>query len=169
MPTVPAGIVADGSLRVWVCTTVANTSAPAVAAELNAGTSVPLAEYTAGFAPDASVATITDDRLALSVVLEDKGVATWSIEEVTYVIDPQTPASTSNKLYAALPEDSTRYLVARYGLPYDTAPAAGQRVDVFVVKCGPPVKLPPERNSKLRAKQKLFITQQPVRDVALVA
>ena len=169
MPTtVPPGFVADASLRVWVVTTIANTAAP-TAAEINAGTTIDATCYlTNGFAPDAAVATSSDDRLCLAQILEDKGATTWSISELEYVFDVQTPASVSNKLYAGLPENASVYIVARYGMNVDTAAAAGQTVDVFPVKMGPPVKLPPERNTKGRVKQKPFVNGVVQRDVALV-
>ena len=170
MPTtVPPGFVADASLRVWVVTTIANTAAPIAATEVGAGTTIDATCYlTNGFAPDAAVATISDDRLCLAQILEDKGVTTWSISELEYVYDVQTPASVSNKLYAGLPENASVYIVARYGMNVDTAAAAGQKVDVFPVKMGPPVKLPPERNTKGRVKQKPFVNGVVQRDVALV-
>ena len=169
MPTtVPPGFVADASLRVWVVTTIADTAAP-TAAEINAGTTIDATCYlTNGFSPDAAVATISDDRLCLAQILEDKGATTWSISELEYVYDVQTPASVSNKLYAGLPENASVYIVARYGMNVDTAAAATQKVDVFPVKMGPPVKLPPERNTKGRVKQKPFVNGVVQRDVALV-
>jgi len=169
MPTtVPPGFVADASLRVWVVTTIANTAAPTVA-EINAGTTIDATCYlTNGFSPDAAVATISDDRLCLAQILEDKGVTTWSISELEYIFDVQNAASVSNKLYAGLPENAQVFIVPRYGMNVDTAAAAGQKVDVFPVKMGPPVKLPPERNTKGRVKQKPFVNGVPQRDVALV-
>jgi hypothetical protein len=169
MPTsVPPGFVADASLRVWFVTTIANTAAPTVA-EINAGTTVDASCYfTAGFAPDAAVATITDDRLCLAVVLEDKGVSTWSIPEYEAIYDVQNPASVSNKLYAATVENAAGFYVARYGMSVDTAAIAGQKVDVFPAKMGPRPKLPPERNTKGRFKQKAFVYGVPQIDVALV-
>ena len=170
MPTtVPPGFVADASLRVWVVTTIANTAAPIAATEVGAGTTIDATCYlTNGFTPDAAVATISDDRLCLAQILEDKGVTTWSISELEYVFDVQTPASVSNKLYAGLPENASVFIVPRYGMNVDTAAAAGQKVDVFPVKMGPPVKLPPERNTKGRVKQKPFVNGVVQRDVALV-
>ena len=169
MPTtVPPGFVADASLRVWFVTTLANPAAPTVA-EINAGTTVDATCYfTAGFAPDASVATITDDRLCLAVVLEDKGVTTWMIADYEAIYDVQNAASISNKLYAATVENASGFYVARYGLNVDTAVAAAQKVDVFPVKMGPRPKLPPERNTKGRFKQKAFVNGVPQIDVAIV-
>lgn len=171
MPTtVPPGFVADASLRVWFVTTLANPAAPSVASEINAGTTIDVSCYlTGGFAPEASVATITDDRLCLSVVLEDKGVTTWSIGDLEYIWDPQNPASLSNKVYAGLPEDATGYFVARYGMSVDTAAAAAQKGFVFPVKLGPQVPLPPERNTKGRVRQKPFVTGVVQKNVSFAA
>lgn len=171
MPTTaPPGFVADASLRVWFVTTLANPAAPSLASEINAGTTVDATCYfTGGFNPDASVATISDDRLCLKVVLEDKGTTTWTMDDLNYIYDVQNPASVSNKLYAALAENTTGYFVARYGLDVDTAAAAGQKVDVIPVKMGPKVKLPPERNTKGRVKQKPFVTGPVQQDVAIAA
>jgi hypothetical protein len=171
MPTtVPPGFVADASLRVWFVTSLANPSAPSVASELNAGTTVDATCYfTNGFNPDASIATISDDRLCLAQVIEDKGTVTWSMDDLNYIYDVQNPASVSNKLYAALAENTTGYFVARYGMSVDTAAAAGQKVDVIPVKMGPKVKLPPERNTKGRVKQKPFVTGPVLQDQSLAA
>jgi hypothetical protein len=171
MPTtVPPGFVADASLRVWVVTTLANPAAPSLATEINAASTIDATCYlTNGFGPDASVATISDDRLCLAVVLEDKGVTTWSISDLEYIYDVQNAASLSNKLYAGLAENASVFIVARYGVSVDTAAAAGQKVDVFPVKMGPPIKLPPERNTKGRVKQKPFVNGVVQRDVAIAA
>lgn len=171
MPTtVPPGFVADASLRVWIVTTLANPAAPSLSTEINAGTTIDATCYlTNGFTPDAAVATISDDRLCLAQVLEDKGVSTWSIEELNYIYDVQNAASVSNKLYAGLPENAQVYIVARYGMNVDTAAAAGQKVDVFTVKMGPPIKLPPTRNTKGQVKQKPFVNGVIQRDVAIAA
>lgn len=171
MPTtVPPGFVADASLRVWIVMSLANPAAPSLATEINAASTIDATCYlTNGFSPDASVATISDDRLCLKQLLEDKGVSTWSIEELNYIYDVQNAASVSNKLYAGLPENASVFIVARYGLDVDTAAAAGQKVDVFPVKMGPPVKLPPERNTKGRVKQKPFVNGVVQRDVAIAA
>lgn len=166
--SVPPGFVSDASLRVWIVMTLANPAAPTVA-EINAGTTIDATCYlTNGFNPDASTATITDDRLCLAQVLEDKGTTTWSIDDLEYIYDVQNAASLSNKLYAALPEGATPFIVARYGMNVDTAAIAGQKVDVFPSKVGPARKLPPERNTKGRVRQKPFVNGPVKRDVALV-
>lgn len=171
MPTsVPPGYVADASIRVWFVPTLANPAAPSVATEINAGTTIDLTCYlTNGFAPDASIATITDDRLCLAQVLEGRGITTWSIEEIQYIWDPQNPASLSNKAYAGLVEGGTGYFVVRHGMSVDTAAAAAQKVWVIPVEFGVAVPMAPERNTKGRVKQKPFVTGPVQKNVALAA
>ena len=170
--TVPPGFISDASLRVWwvPLANLANPAAPGVAAALNAATSLDITCYLTGdFAPDASVATITDDRVCLKQILEDVGAVTWSVDEMQYIYDVQNPASVSNKAYAAMTSGSSGYFVARYGMDYDTAAAAAQKVDVIPVKLGPQVKLPVTRNTKGKVKQKPFVNGPLLQDVALVA
>ena len=170
--TVPPGFISDASLRVWwvPLANLANPSAPGVAAALNATTSLDITCYLAGdFAPDASVATITDDRVCLKQILEDMGAVTWSVDELQYIYDVQNAASVSNKAYAGMTVGSAGFFVARYGMDYDTAAAAGQKVDVIPVKLGPQVKLPVTRNTKGKVKQKPFVNGPLLQDVALVA
>ena len=170
--TVPPGFISDASLRVW-WVPLANLTNPAtvsVASALNAATSLDITCYLTGdFAPDASVATITDDRVCLKQILEDVGAVTWSVDEMQYIYDVQNPASVSNKAYAAMVGGSSGYYVARYGMDYDTAPAASQKGDVIPVKLGPQIKLPVTRNTKGKVKQKPFVNGPVLQDVAFVA
>lgn len=168
MPTtVPPGFSAEGSLRVWFATSLANPAAPTTA-ELAAGTTLDATCYLTSFNPDANTATVQDDRLCLKIVLEGKGSTNWTIEDLEYIFDVQNPASLSNKLYAMLPEDAVIYIVARYGMNVDTNAAAGQKVDVYTVTMGPQRKMPPERNTKGKVRQKPFVSGVPQRDVSLV-
>lgn len=166
--SVPPGFVADATLRVWFVTTLADPAAPTLA-EINATTSIDATcFFTNGFDPDATSATISDDRLCLKVVLEDKGSTTWTMNELNYIFDVQNPLSVSNKLYAALKENTSGFFVGRYGMDVDEDPSAGDIVDVIPVKMGTQVKLPPERNTKGRVKQKPFVNGPVQQDVVLV-
>lgn len=171
MPTtVPPGFLADASIRVWFVPTIADPAAPKVATELNAPAALDITCYlTTQAAPDASVATVTDDRMCLRQVLEDMGTVTFSIDELQYVYDVQNAASVSNKMYAALPQGTTGFLVFRYGKDVDSPAAAGDKVDVFPVRFGPQIKMPGERNSKAKVRQKPFVNGPKQTDVALVA
>lgn len=170
MPTtVPPGFLADANIRVWFVTTLLDPAAPKIATEINAVSSVDMTCYlTTQIAPNADVATVTDDRMCLRQVLEDMGSVTYSIDELMYVYDVQNPASISNKLYAALPMGTTGFIVIRYGIDVDVAPVAStQKVDVYPVRWGPQIKMPGERNTKAKVRQKPFVTGPKQTDVAL--
>ncbi|HQW74155.1 MAG TPA: hypothetical protein PLG46_08690 [Ornithinibacter sp.] len=170
--SVPPGFVSDASLRVyWVpAANLANPAAPGIAAALNAATSLDITCYLTGdFAPDADVATITDDRVCLKQVLEDMGAITWKVDDLQYIYDVQNAASISNKAYAGMTPGAIGYFVTRYGMDYDTAPATGQKVDVIPVKLGPQIKLPVTRNTKGRVRQPVRVNGAYQTDVALVA
>lgn len=171
MPTtVPPGFLADANIRVWFVTALADPAAPKVATEINAASSVDITCYlTTQLAPNADVATVTDDRMCLRQVLEAMGTFTYSIDELQYVYDVQNPASVSNKLYAAVPTGTTGFLVIRYGMDVDVAPAAVQKVDVYPIQWGPQIKMPGERNTKAKVRQKPFVTGPVQLDKALAA
>jgi hypothetical protein len=84
-----------------------------------------------------------------------------------YVFDPQTPASATNKLYAAVGAGGNGYLIIRPGMDANTAPATAQKVWVIPVSFAPAVPLPPEANSITRAKQSVSVTNTVQRDVAI--
>jgi hypothetical protein len=170
MPTTPAGVRADGALRIWSCTALGNVAAPSISTELNAGTTKePALFMTGNLGLSVALARIADDRLALDVVLERKGTSTWSAEPIEYVYDPQTPAGATNALYVHLPENAIRYWVVRSGVAYDTAPTTSHRVNVFTLEFGPAVQMPTERNSMIRVRQEVLVIAKPSLDVALVA
>lgn len=169
--TVPTGFDADGSQRIWLVLK-ADLADPTVisAAFLESVDAQDVTCYlTAAFAPDATVATVTDDRVCLKQPLESPGTTTWAIENLEYVYDVQNAASESNKVYALAKEGTDAYLISRYGMDVDTAPAALQKVDVYPVKLGPQVKLPATRNTKGRVSQKPFVNGPRLEDVALTA
>lgn len=171
MPTtVPPGFLADANIRVWFVTAIADVTAPKVATELLAASSVDITCYlTTQIAPNADVATVTDDRMCLRQVLEAMGTVTYSIDELQYVYDVQNAASISNKLYAAVPAGTTGFLVIRYGIDVDVAPIATQKVDVYPVQWGPQVKMPGERNTKAKVRQKPFVNGPFQQDKVLAA
>lgn len=81
----------------------------------------------------------------------------------------QVPADVANKAYAALAPTTQGYLVVRYGVDVDTAPAAAQVFDVFPVTVATRDKLPAERNSQLKAKVTVMLRDIAQYDVAAAA
>lgn len=169
MPSsVPPGFLADANIRAWFVPDLADPTEPSIA-ELAAGIDI-TCYLTAQLAPNADVATVTDDRMCLRQVLEAPGSVTYSIDELMYVYDVQNPASVSNELYAAVPRGTTGFIIIRYGIDVDVAPvAATQFVDVYPVEWGPQIKMPGERNTKAKVRQKPFVTGPMQQDVAFTA
>lgn len=169
---IPPGVDAEGSVLVKFVPTIADPAAPTVS-ETNATGAVDMSCSLTqdGFQPGADTATGTDTRLCTKQVYETKGATTWSIDNLTYIWDPQNPEGDSNKVYAALPEDTKGFLVVRWGKDVEDFPelAADDVVDVFQVTMGPQVPQPPEANSKLKVQQKPFVDGPTHRDVTLAA
>lgn len=164
----PTGVPSDGMIKVAFVASLADPSA-VTTAELSAATSVDATCYLTSFTPNAEAQAIEDRRLCSKQVFEDFGTVTYSIGDITYVYDTQTPASDSNKLYEALPTGATGFLVVGWGKDADEDWAIGDVVDIYPVKMGPRVKQPPEQNSKLKVTQKPFVTAEVVEDFALTA
>lgn len=169
---IPPGVDAEGSVKVAWVPTLADPSAPSLT-ELSATGALDISCYITdqNFSPSADDATATDTRLCSKQVFETLGAATWSIDNIIYVYDPQNPESLSNKAYAAMKRGSHGYLVVRWGKDLEEFPdfAADDIVDVFPVQLGSQVKQPPEQNSKLKVSQKPVVTGSVVEDVKLAA
>lgn len=166
--TQPASVPADGNLKVAWVATIADPANP-TAGELTAGSVVDLSCYltATGFNPATDEQTITDDRLCSRATFERPGRHTDSLE-VTYVFNPDSPAD--DEAYQTLAYLEEGFLALRWGVPYETAFAAADIVDVYPIQCGIQRKQPPTANSVLMAVQKLFIPSPGVqRDVAVAA
>lgn len=170
---VPPGIPSNASWRVWYVPTMANPAAPSIATDIGNAATVDascLLVKDSGIGLGVDVEKFTDDRLCSVQVFEQNGNVTYKVDDLTYVADPQTPTSATNKLYAAVGAGTAGgYLVIRWGVAADTAPATTQRVWVIPVSFSPAVPLPPESNSMTRARQALSITGVVQRDVLLAA
>lgn len=173
MPTsVPTGIPSDGSWKVAFVSTIADPAAPKLATEVNATGSVDasclLTKGGIGF--DNSYEKFKDERLCTVQVFEQNGAVTWSVNDLQFVIDPQTPTSPTNKLYALVLNGWNGFLVVRMGISVDSPwSATTDKVWVVPVSVGIPVPYPPEANTMLRAKASVSVTGVIQREVALAA
>ncbi len=170
MATVIPGIKSDGSWKVAFVTTLADPAVPKIATEISAVGSVAaeclLTKGGIGF--DNSVEKFKDERLCTVDVFEQVGSTTWSMNDLEFVIDPQTPASGLNKLYALVRDGWTGYIVIRMGVSSDAAWATSDKLWVAPVAVAQAVPLPPEANSMLRAKSSVTITGTIQKDVSPV-
>jgi len=170
MPTIPSSVPTDGFVSVKWVATIADTSAPKLATEINATTSVALECYLKeNFSPDSSTEAVEDRRMCSKQVFQTPGTTTVSISELVGVYDPQDLEGLSSKAYAALAPGATGFLVVRWGVDVDTAWTAGDLVDVFPVTIANRIKVAPEQNSQLKFKATPMVTGNLVEDVALVS
>lgn len=163
--TQPVAVPADGNLRVVYVATLADPENPTTT-ELNAGTTKDLSCYITsdGFATSLDEQTITDNRLCSRATYERPG--RWQKQmTLSYVHNPDSPSN--NVAYLTLPYLATGYIVARWGVPYETAWAAGDLVDVYPIQAGKPMKNPPAENTVLTVTQKMFITAESYDDAVV--
>lgn len=150
----------DGNTLVKIVSAIADTAAPKVATELNAGSSVDISCYltAGGYKPSLSEQVITDERLCDSQSFEQKGRSQRGLD-VEYIDNTNTAnAATLNKAKDTLVPGTPMFIVVRTGMPYTTALAAGQKVSVYPVTPGEYSELAPEANSVFKIAQKMFVT-----------
>jgi hypothetical protein len=163
--TQPASFPADGSLKVLWVPTIAVVTAPTVA-ELTAGSVKDLSCYLTaeGFTPATEEQAISDDRLCSRQTFERRGRFQDTLD-LAYIYNPAS--APDNQAYIALAPGTLGYVVARWGVAFETAIAATQIVDVMPAECGIRKKQPPTASSVLTVGQKIFIRAGVQRDVAV--
>lgn len=167
MPTsVPAATPSDGYFKLQFVTTIDTTTAPKVATEIKAASSVELTCYLKEpWGAMTAVESVEDWRACLRNVLATPGTSKTELQDLIVTHKVQVPADVANKAYAALAPLTQGYLVARYGIDVDTDWAAAQIVDVFPVTVASRDKLPIERNSQLKAKVTVMLRDTAQYDV----
>lgn len=161
----PAAIPADGNLRVAYVSAIADTDFPTLA-ELTAVTTKDLSCYITsdGFQTTLDEQTITDNRLCSKATFERPG--RWQKQmTLSYVHNPDS--AVDNVAYLTLTYLTTGFIVARWGVAFDTAFADGDLVDVYPIQAGKPMKNPPAENTVLTVTQKLFITAESIDDAVV--
>lgn len=163
----PEGVSADGNVKVVFVPAIADTTEPTVT-EVTATGTLDISCFLTTFAANGEAQTVEDIRLCSRQVFEDYGSIAHTLDDLEYVIDPQDTTPTGGNAAALTLTPGTQgFLVVRYGAAYEDALASGDVVDVYPVKAGPQIKVAPERNTKLKARQKLFVNGPARMDVAL--
>lgn len=164
----------EGNLKVaWVPAFV-DPAAPTVA-EATAITGVDLSSFIkeGTFNLSGEQSTFEDRRLSSTISYETPGRSTRSIDDITYVYDPQAaPAAADNAAYQKLPVGTEGYFIVRAGLPFGDAFAATNIVDVWPVVMGIQRKQTPAGNAegeKFTVIQRAFVTGPVQVDVAIAA
>lgn len=137
----PEGTKAQGNVSVTVVQTIADMSAPSLATEINAVSSVNVScfLYGGGVGNKTTNKGEAPRRLCTTDTFQQFGNTSYDVSDLSYVYNPQADdAAEGNEAKAALVEGSDVYLVVRKGLDAKTSTyAAGQFVDVWHVRLGP--------------------------------
>ena len=133
----PDGVSTFGRETLVWCEDLADPTTPTVT-ELEAG--INLTFSARGFSPNDTEAVGQDIRLGSKNVGESLGRVSSSLDDITYVIDPQlvgqTTPNAQTKHYDSLAPGNIGYLVDRRGLDTSTAFTAAQIVDTYKVQLG---------------------------------
>lgn len=137
----PEGTQQLGNTSITVVQTVADMSAPKLATEINATSSVNVScfMFSGGVGSSTTNKGTAPRRLCTKTELQRLGLTTYDVTDLQYVYDPQADdTDDENKAKAALTEGTDVYLIVRRGLDaQDEAYAASQKVDVWHVELGP--------------------------------
>lgn len=159
-----ADMLNDGNIKVTYVPTIANKSAPTVA-ELDAGTDLECVITADGFAPTVNEEVVSVPKLCETIVAEGPGRATHQI--VLTMVRKDT--SSEDIGWTTMVRSTEGYLVIRYGVPYDTAYAADQDVQVFPGKSGERRPQAPEANSATMFQSQWYVSAQPDLDAVVAA
>lgn len=135
----PEATPVQGNTKVQAVLSIADTSAPSLASEINAASSVDLSCFLRDWNPEITNNSGTSPaRLCTTVQLPVEGNTQFQPIEVRYVYDPQAADSTDdNKALALLVRGTEFYAVVRKGLDaQNTDWATTQHVEVWRFRCG---------------------------------
>lgn len=170
----PELISAPGQLKLQLVDSVTITG-PLIATEVKAASSLDISCFVLaeGWNPDTAQAKGTAPRRVCTVATQETlGAAAETLADLLYAHDPQgDDAADANKLYTKATPGTTKFVIARYGLPYDTDWAADQYVNIHKVRFGVQTDVAPisDDNGVLHIKQALINTIPVIRRVQLVA
>lgn len=135
----PTATPVQGNTKVKFCLAIATLTAPSLATEINAASSLDVSFYIRDWNPQLTTNTgNSPNRLGTSTTLPVEGNTQFSPVELRFVYDPQAADTTNeNKLKAMLPRGTIFYAVVRKGLDaQNTAFAATQHVEVWKCRAG---------------------------------
>ena len=153
IPSTPA----DGNVKVVLATALADPDAPTVA-ELEAAVDISCYLTPDGFAFAQEQAVITDDRLCSTQTFNKGGRKSYTLTLTGIDNTNSDNEAQYNDFVDTLVEDSSLFVVARYGIPYEEEYAAPQTVRVIPIDVGAKTELAPEANSVLRATVNTFVS-----------
>jgi hypothetical protein len=174
--TYPTGVGVQGNFAVTAVLAITDTSAPKLATEINATSSVDVScfLYANGFNLTVnSNKGSAPRRLCTRQQLEQFGATTYSMADLIYAFDPQADdTDPDNKAKATLTQGLDLFLVVRMGLDArTTAWAATQRVRVLPVRLGEQNQVgdTTDEFAEFQIVQPAILTGPPINDAVIAA
>lgn len=155
-----ADMLNDGNIKVTYVPTIADISAP-TASELSAGTDLEC--LITSFDPTVNEQAISVKKLCQITNSEKPGTVTYQFQ-MTMV---RKETSSEDVGWTTLLRNTEGYLVVRYGVPYDTAYAAGDDVQVYPGASGARRPQPPEANSPTTFISQWYVSEDPDLDAVV--
>ena|GEM_PF-1852273 len=177
-PVYPSGVTVQGNIKLQWVTAIASPTAPSLATEINAASSLDISCYVAGDSWNPDIEQNKGEaprRLCTKVQRDVFGNLKYNLDDLMYSISPQGAAlSDGKKAYEALTVGTTGFIVARYGLDAQTTDwAAAQIVDIWPVTLGARLKVgdPSNEFNEFMVKQPVVVAApgEPYQDVVVAA
>lgn len=172
----PEGTGVQGNIGVRIVLDIADTSAPSLATEINAASSLDLScyLYANGWNPSITTSRVTAPRrLCTRQQLQQFGSDTYELSDLVYSYDPQAAdADEANEALATLTKGLEVYAVERLGLDArDAAWAAGQYVDIHPIRLGEQGRAgdPTDETAEFQIVQSVIYTAPPIRRAVIAA
>lgn len=152
-----ADTIVDGTTRVAWVSSLGNPAAPTTT-ELNGS-----ADYTPRLTPDGlkldpTTADVDTSSLASVFDTTEAGRVSYDVE---LTFKRGTTGTADDAPYATLRRGVHGYLVVRRNIPYTTAWASGQQVEVYYMACGEPANVSPAANEVGKFKSPMKVTVEP--------
>lgn len=157
-----ADMLNDGNIKVTYVPTIDDISAPTTA-ELAAG--VELECLITTLAPSIDEETVTVPKLCETITAQAPGRTSyaWGLT----MVRKDEPAEDVG--WTTLIRGTTGYLVLRFGVPYETAYADGDQVQVYPGKAGERMDQQPENNGATLFLSNWYVGAQPDLDAVVAA
>lgn len=172
----PEATKAQGNISVTAVASIATPTAPSLATEINATSSVNIScfLYDNGSIVNATTNKVTANaRLCTTEQFQQFGNTLFEVSDLMYVYNPQgSPTDPANKAKELLDEGAEVYLVERLGLDaQNTDYAAAQLVNVYHVRLGKQnrTRQGDAESAEFSITQSAILLEPPVYDVAIVA
>jgi hypothetical protein len=173
--TIPAGVKAEGNLKVvWVPTLTSVTAPPVADVNAAGGLDISFFLMAGMFKPSGEQARGDDRRVGSKQTFETLGREKSTIDDIVYIADPQAAAlAAGNKAMELFVPGVTGFFIVRYGLDAETVDfAVAQKVDIWPMVFGVQNKVPLDENdefAKIRITQPVAVTSVVRKQIAIVA